>query len=58
MFVDPNIAFSVDLAKGVKVQLADQGLEAIVAKVLGESFSFESFNVGSNDKSIPFLCPL
>ena len=40
MLVDPHVTLTVYLTKGVKVELADQGLEAIMSEELGQSLAF------------------
>ena len=46
MVVHPERTLAVDLAKVVKVQLADEGLEARVAKVPRQGLGFEAGKVG------------
>ena len=40
--IHPEHALTVDLPKVVKIQLPDQALEPVMAKVLGERFRLES----------------
>ena len=58
VFVDPNIAFSIDLSKRVKVELSHQRLESIVPKVLRQRFRFQALQIGSNDKGVAGWGPL
>ena len=58
VFVDPNIAFSIDLSKRVKVELPHQRLESIVPKVLRQRFRFQALQIGSNDKGVAGWGPL
>lgn len=42
MLVNPYVTFTVDLPKGVEVQLSNQGLKTVVTKILWKSFTFKS----------------
>ena len=46
------------LPEGVKVQLPNQGLEPVMAEILGQCFRLESLQIGTNDESVSFLIPL
>jgi hypothetical protein len=58
VLVDPHIALTVDLAKGVKVELPHQGLEPVVPKVLRQGFRLETLQIGTNDEGITRWSPL
>jgi hypothetical protein len=58
VLVNPNVALAVDLAKRVKVELANKRLESVVAKVLRQSFGLQSLEVRADDKCISRRRPL
>lgn len=58
MFVNPDIAFSVDLSERVEVQLPNQGLESIVSKILWQGFRLQPIQVRPNDKGVSGWRPL
>ncbi len=55
--IHPEHALAVDLPKVVKIQLPDQALEPVVAKVLGERFRLETREI-RDTKGFPRWQPL